>query len=42
MAPPPRILLHLGRNRRLVVDPAEVYFIESEGADALRKAFGEK
>jgi len=32
MAPLPRILLHTGRDRRLVVDPADVCFLEAAGA----------
>jgi len=32
---PERLLLHLGRDRRRAVDPAEVYFLEAEGETTL-------
>jgi DNA-binding LytR/AlgR family response regulator len=32
---PERLLLHLGRDRRRVVDPADVYFLEATGGTTL-------
>lgn len=32
---PPRVLLHLGRDRRRAVEPRDVYFLEAEGETTL-------
>lgn len=32
---PPRVLLHLGRDRRRAVDPEDVYFLEAVGETTL-------
>ena len=34
-APPPRILLHLGRDRCRAVDPDDIYFLEAVGETTL-------
>ena len=34
-SPPERVLLHLGRDRRRAIDPAEVFFVEAGDDDTL-------
>ncbi len=34
-ASPPRVLLHLGRDRRRAVDPGDIYFLEAVGETTL-------
>ena len=34
-SPPERVLLHLGRDRRRAIDPAEVFFVEAGQDDTL-------